>query len=119
MILCGVAWNLCFTSGTVLLTSCYEPVDSVRVQGVNDVILFGVAAVGSLASGYVYSGMGWQHLVFVVSGLMALASIALAISLCITKRKRTRTQRGDPDAPGAIEEPAYAPLAGESDAPPA
>lgn len=101
MVLCGAAWNLCFTSGTVLLTSCYDARDAVRVQGVNDLVLFGVAAVGSLAAGYVYSWAGWRNLVFVVSGLMALASLFLVASLGLRRGRGAPSRDGD----------AYAPLA--------
>jgi hypothetical protein len=85
----------------VLLTSCYDARDAVRVQGVNDLILFGVAAVGSLAAGYVYSWAGWRNLVFVVSGLMALASLFLVASLGLERGRGAPSRDGD----------AYAPLA--------
>ena len=43
MVFNGIAWNICFTSGTVLLTACYEKKDALRVQGINDLVIFGVA----------------------------------------------------------------------------
>ena len=112
MVLCGVAWNLCFTSGTVLLTQCYDARDAVRVQGCNDLIIFGVAALGSLGSGYVFSWMGWRRLVFVVSGLMAVAALFLAVSLALQRRAARAGARDDPGAA------TYAPLAAGDDEPP-
>ena len=46
MMLVGLAWNFLFSSATVLLTSCYEPCDAIRVQGINDVFIFGLAGCG-------------------------------------------------------------------------
>ena len=85
MALCGLAWNLCFSSATVMLGSCYEPADAARVQGANDFVIFALAGAGSFCSGYIYKGAGddvshgWHALVFVVIGLMA----TLLLCLCI------------------------------------
>ena len=81
------AWNICFTSGTVLLTACYEKKDALRVQGINDLVIFGVAGAGSLASGYAYTAIGWDGLVYVVCGLMGLAGIFLAGSYRAASRR--------------------------------
>ncbi|KAJ1445684.1 major facilitator superfamily domain-containing protein [Pelagophyceae sp. CCMP2097] len=70
MVLCGLAWHLCFSSATVMLTTCYTPAEAPEVQGLNDFIIFGCAGCGSLASGYVYAAFGWERLVYGVSALM-------------------------------------------------
>ena len=108
----GKTWNLCFSSGTVLLTSCYEPRDAVRVQGVNDLVIFGVAGVGSFASGYVFSWLGWRALVLVVTGVMGLAALFVAASLAL-RGPQTAAAAAAADAAGTevVDEPAYAPLA--------
>ena len=79
--------NICFTSGTVLLTACYEKKDALRVQGINDLVIFGVAGAGSLASGYAYTAIGWDGLVYVVCGLMGLAGVFLAGSYRAASRR--------------------------------
>jgi len=70
MILIGVGWNLSFSSGTVMLTGCYKPVDATRVQAVNDFILFSVASASSLIAGVIFGGAGWSVLIYVVTGLI-------------------------------------------------
>ena len=87
MVFNGIAWNICFTSGTVLLTACYEKQDALRVQGINDLVIFGVAGAGSLASGYAYTAIGWDGLVYVVCGLMGLAGVFLAGSYRAASRR--------------------------------
>ena len=87
MVFNGIAWNICFTSGTVLLTACYEKKDALRVQGINDLVIFGVAGAGSLASGYVYTAIGWDGLVYVVCGLMGVAGVFLAGSYRAASRR--------------------------------
>jgi len=72
MILLGGAWNLNFSSGTVMLTECYRPSEATDVQAANDLILFTIAGLGSLASGFIYSSYGWDVLVYSVSGMMVL-----------------------------------------------
>ena len=61
--LCGLAWNLLFSSGTILLTTLYRPEDAIRIQGANDVVIFGVAGLGSCASGPLYERGGWPLVV--------------------------------------------------------
>ena len=69
------------------LTACYEKKDALRVQGINDLVIFGVAGAGSLASGYAYTAIGWDGLVYVVCGLMGLAGIFLAGSYRAASRR--------------------------------
>ena len=64
-----------------------EKKDALRVQGINDLVIFGVAGAGSLASGYVYTAIGWDGLVYVVCGLMGLAGIFLAGSYRAASRR--------------------------------
>lgn len=78
MVLLGLAWNLCFSAGTVMLTECYHPSEAPDVQAVNDVILFTVAGLGSVVSGVIYSNFGWDTLVYSVS-LMMVINLALLV----------------------------------------
>jgi MFS family permease len=85
MILLGLAWNMSFSAGTVMLTDCYRASEAPDVQAVNDLILFSVAGVGSIISGLIYSAYGWGALVFSVSGMMV---VNLALLLCATTIKK-------------------------------
>jgi MFS family permease len=60
--LLGIGWNLLFVSGTTLLTSSYAPSDRFRVQGLNDMMVFGTQALVSVASGPVLLILGWEQL---------------------------------------------------------
>ena len=79
---CGFGWNLTFSSGTVLLASCYAPQDAPRVQGANDFIIFFIAGAGSLGSGYINSSLGWDAVNWVVVGLMGVLLAIFLAFLC-------------------------------------
>lgn len=46
--------------------------EATEVQAINDFILFSIAGGGSLASGFIYAGLGWLALIYVVSALVRL-----------------------------------------------
>jgi MFS family permease len=51
LILLGVGWNFGFIGATSMLASSHDPHERGRVQGMNDLIVFGGVTVASLASG--------------------------------------------------------------------
>ena len=51
LVLLGVGWNFGFIGATALLAASHRPEERGRVQGLNDMIVFGCVTVGSLASG--------------------------------------------------------------------
>jgi MFS family permease len=67
LILLGVGWNFMFIAGTTLLTETYRPEEKALVQGVNDVLVFGSAASGSLLAGILQNQIGWESLNMVVA----------------------------------------------------
>ena len=67
LILLGVGWNFMFIAGTTLLTETYRPEEKALVQGVNDVLVFGAAASGSLLAGVLQNQIGWEILNVVVA----------------------------------------------------
>jgi MFS family permease len=74
MMLCGLGWNLCFSSGTLMLAACHDPQDATRMQAANDALVFGFSAIGTLGSGEVYASsktMGWATLTYCAAGLSA------------------------------------------------
>eukprot|EP00322_Chrysochromulina_rotalis_P014436 CAMPEP_0115827524 /NCGR_PEP_ID=MMETSP0287-20121206/90_1 /TAXON_ID=412157 /ORGANISM="Chrysochromulina rotalis, Strain UIO044" /LENGTH=411 /DNA_ID=CAMNT_0003280687 /DNA_START=11 /DNA_END=1246 /DNA_ORIENTATION=- len=102
MALCGLAWNLCFSSGTVMLATCYAPEDAARVQGANDFVIFAIAGIGSFGSGYIYKSAGdnvsggWHALILVVIALMSLLLLLLA-----TLTLHVGTKQGPPASSAA------------------
>ena len=84
LIFLGVGWNFMFIAGTTLLTETYRPEEKALVQGVNDVLVFGSAASGSLLAGILQNQIGWESLNIVVAPPLLL----LAGWLLWLKRKR-------------------------------
>ena len=60
LVLLGVGWNFMFVAGTTMVTETYLPAEKAFVQGVNDFLVFGTAAVCSLLSGVLQTSFGWK-----------------------------------------------------------
>ena len=84
LILLGVGWNFMFIAGTTLLTETYRPEEKALVQGVNDVLVFGSAASGSLLAGVLQNHIGWESL----NTVLAPPLLLLAGWLLWLKRKK-------------------------------
>ncbi|MFQ5439176.1 MAG: MFS transporter, partial [Paracoccaceae bacterium] len=50
-ILLGVGWNFGFIGASTMLASAHSPQERGRIQGINDMIVFGMVTVASIASG--------------------------------------------------------------------
>jgi len=83
LILLGVGWNFGYIGGTTLLAASYEPSERGRVQGMNDMLVFGGVALASLTSGALMncSGgnaeAGWQSVNMAMIPFLTLAGAAL------------------------------------------
>lgn len=51
LILLGIGWNFGFIGATAMLSSSHEPSERGRVQGMNDLLVFGGVTFASMASG--------------------------------------------------------------------
>ena len=51
LILLGLGWNFGFIGATTMLTTAHSPAERGRMQGLNDLIVFGAVTLASLASG--------------------------------------------------------------------
>ena len=91
LILLGIGWNFGFIGATTLLTSAHSPEERGRVQGMNDMIVFGGVFVASLSSGTLMncSGgtaeSGWQLVNMAMLPFLVLAGSAL---IWLTMRPR-------------------------------
>ena len=72
LVLLGIGWNFLFLGGTTLLTQSYRNAERFKVQAVNDFLVFGLQAIGSLSAGLLLANFGWQ-------GVMAFALPALLL----------------------------------------
>ncbi len=79
LLLLGVGWNFLYTGATTLLTRSYRPAEKNRIQGFNDMIVFGTLATSSLASGVLLERNGWALLNWL--SLPVMVTIAAAIGL--------------------------------------
>lgn len=83
LILLGIGWNFGFIGATAMLAGTHEPHERGRVQGLNDMIVFGCVTLASLSSGGllncaggdVVQGWTWVNLAMVP--FLALAGGAL------------------------------------------
>jgi hypothetical protein len=76
LILLGVGWNFAFIGGTALLTQTYRPAEQLRVQMVNEFIVFGLVATASLSAGWLYTHFGWVLLNLSMAPLLLVALVA-------------------------------------------
>ena len=56
----GLGWNFLFIGGTTLLTEAYRPEEKEKVQGCNDLIVFGTVASTAIVSGFMQHLYGWN-----------------------------------------------------------
>lgn len=77
MALVGLGWNFMFTAGTTLLLSTYTPAEKAKVQGINDLFVFGTVAVCSLAAGVVYQTLGFFAVNMASAPLLVMVVIAV------------------------------------------
>jgi MFS family permease len=87
--LLGFGWNFMFVAGTTLLTQAYRPEERTKVQGLNEFLIAGSAALGSLSSAGVYSGFGWDGLNLGVMPLLLLCA-AITVWYAMTQRAAAR-----------------------------
>lgn len=83
LILLGIGWNFGFIGATTLLTSAYKPEEKGRIQGINDLVVFGGVTAASLSSGTLMncSGTsviaGWQAVNLAMLPFLVLAGGSL------------------------------------------
>ncbi|MEW6165911.1 MAG: MFS transporter [Pseudomonadota bacterium] len=78
LVLLGLGWNFAFIGGTTLLTQTYRPAEQLRVQMVNEFIVFGLVATASLSAGWLYARFGWVLLNLSMVPLLVVALLAAA-----------------------------------------
>lgn len=83
LVLLGVGWNFGYIGATSMLAASYEPSERGRIQGMNDMLVFGGVVVASLASGGLMNCSGgdaqegWQAVNLAMIPFLALAGAAL------------------------------------------
>lgn len=77
MVALGVGWNFLYVGGTALLARSYRPEERFRAQGLNDFIVLGCAAFGSLSAGAVMQLLGWDAVLHASMPAIVLAMAAV------------------------------------------
>ena len=77
LVLLGVGWNFMFVAGTTMVTETYQPAEKAIVQGVNDFLVFGTAALSSLLSGVLQTSFGWETVNLSAVPLLLIVLISL------------------------------------------
>ena len=77
LLLLGIGWNFLFVSGTTLLATSYGNEDRFKVQGFNDLAVFGTQALVSVASGPVVLMMGWEKLNLLTIPILLLMALGI------------------------------------------
>ncbi|WP_404418046.1 MFS transporter [Marinospirillum sp.] len=83
LVLLGVGWNFLFIGGSALLTRLHSERERGKVQGVNDLIIFSLVALGSLLSGQLLHHLGWELL-----NLAMLAPVLLVALIVVWWKTR-------------------------------
>ncbi len=83
LILLGVGWNFGFIGATTMLARSHSPAERGRIQGINDMIVFGGVTLASLSSGQLMNctgsdaETGWQLVNLAMLPFLVLAGGAL------------------------------------------
>jgi predicted MFS family arabinose efflux permease len=88
LLLLGLGWNLCYVAGSSLLADRLTPRERARTQGVNDFLIGGVSALGSLTSGLVFARAGYAWMA-VAGGLLAAGLLATSLAMLRTRGRST------------------------------
>jgi len=90
LVVLGIGWNFGFLGATALVATTYEPEERERVQGFNDLLVFGAVAIASFSSGRLLVAGGWPAIAWTIIPFAALALVGLLILLAAQKRRAQR-----------------------------
>ncbi|SHK64424.1 Predicted arabinose efflux permease, MFS family [Marinobacter antarcticus] len=81
LLLLGVGWNFLFVGGTSLLPRGYSDAERFRVQGLNDIFVFGSQATAALSAGVILSWLGWSALVMFAVPFLIIHGVLMMLWL--------------------------------------
>jgi MFS family permease len=83
LVLLGIGWNFLFVGGTVLLAQSYQPAEKYKVQGLNELLVFGCQATAALSAGVFLNLIQWRGLL-----LASFAIIVIELLLLVWQRAK-------------------------------
>lgn len=81
LVLLGIGWNFLFVGGTTLLPRGYTDAERFRVQGLNDIFVFGSQATAALSAGVMLSWLGWSALVMIAVPFLIIHGLLMVFWL--------------------------------------
>ena len=81
LVLLGIGWNFLFVGGTTLLPQGYRDEERFRVQGLNDLMVFGSQATAALSAGAVLAAFQWTGLLLIAVPFLILHGVLMAVWL--------------------------------------
>ncbi|EYC50044.1 MFS transporter [Hylemonella gracilis str. Niagara R] len=78
LVLLGIGWNFLYIGGTTLLTTTYTSAEKGRAQAANDLSVFVVGLLSSLAAAPLLQVLGWQNLNLVLLPWLGAAALLLS-----------------------------------------
>ena len=100
LVLLGLGWNFGFIGGTAMLTAAHRPEERGRMQGLNDLIVFGGVTLASLSSGGLMNcagssvQAGWASVNLAMLPFLILAGSAL---IWLVMRRKASQPGAAPD----------------------
>ena len=76
LVLLGIGWNFLFVGGSTLLSAAHTDAERGKVQGINDLVIFSLVAIGSLMSGALSYHLGWKALNLAMLPPIVLVALA-------------------------------------------
>ncbi|MGM0981997.1 MAG: MFS transporter [Pseudomonadota bacterium] len=92
LVLLGVGWNFLFIGGSALLSTVHSESERGKVQGINDLIIFSLVAIGALLAGQLLHRLGWEALNLAM--LPPVLLVALATLWWQGRRRLANQQTG-------------------------
>src|SRR5690606_38102084 len=84
----GVGWNFVYVGGAVLLSTTHDAAERGKTQGVNDLAMFILATIGSIAAAPLLQGLGWKMLHLASLLPIGLVAISLLLPSVILRSRR-------------------------------
>jgi predicted MFS family arabinose efflux permease len=102
LVLLGLGWNFMYVGGTTLLGEAHHPSEKAKVQGLNEILVFGAVTLSAFGSGLLVNAVGWSRVNVAALPPLAVAGLAAAWLLLQRRRRRSagRTAITSGPAPG-------------------
>jgi len=68
-----------FVGGTTMLTEFATPEERAKVQGVNDLLVFGAVSIASFLSGALQQAYGWGTVTLSITGPILVALVCVLL----------------------------------------